>query len=166
MTVRRHPGLAPLLAAALAAAAWASFALAAETYQHDAIGRLTDVAYANGGSIHYTYDPNGNILSIVTSLATTAVEGGGSPLLFALGPTTPNPGSGARSMAFAIPARGLVTLRAFDVSGRVVATLYNRVLDPGRYHAQFSTGRWANGVYFYRLEMDGRVLTGRLIVLR
>src|SRR3989442_9367555 len=41
---------------------------AAETYQHDAIGRLTDVAYANGSSFHYTYDANGNVLSVITSL--------------------------------------------------------------------------------------------------
>ena len=153
------------LAAAIAVAVWAPLALAAETYQHDAIGRVTDVTYANGGSLHYTYDANGNVLSIVTSL-TTAVEDASSPLQFALGPTTPNPGSGPRSMAFTIPARGHVTLRVFDVSGRQVATLYDRVLDAGRYDAQFSTDRWGNGVYFYRLQMGGRVRAGRLVVLR
>ena len=138
---------------------------AVENYQHDAIGRLTDVAYANGGSLHYTYDANGNVLSVVTSLA-SAVEDGGPGLQFALGPTTPNPGSGSRSLAFTIPARGHVTLRVFDVSGRAVATLYDRALDPGRYTAQFSTERWGNGVYFYRLQMGGRVRAGRLVVLR
>jgi YD repeat-containing protein len=138
---------------------------AVETYQHDAIGRLTDVTYANGGSFHYTFDANGNLLSIVTSLA-TAVGDESPALQFALGPTTPNPGSGRRNMAFTIPARGHVSLRVFDVSGREVATLYNRVLDPGRYNAQFSTERWGNGVYFYRLEAAGRVRSGRLVVLR
>ena len=138
---------------------------AVENYLHDALGRLTDVSYANGGSFHYTYDANGNLLSVVTSLA-TAVGDASPSIEFALGPTTPNPGSGARSMAFAIPARGHVTLRAFDVSGRVVATLYDRVLDRGRYNAQFSTDRWGNGVYFYRLEMAGHVRSGRLVVLR
>jgi YD repeat-containing protein len=138
---------------------------AVENYQHDAIGRLIDVAYANGSSFHYTYDANGNLLSIVTSLA-TAVGDESAPLQFALGPTTPNPGSGARNMAFTIPARGHVALRVFDVSGREVATLYNRVLDPGRYNAQFSTDRWGNGVYFYRLETAGHVRSGRLVVLR
>jgi YD repeat-containing protein len=166
MSLRSHPGLAPLLAAALAVTAWASLALAAETYQHDPLGRLNDVAYQNGGSIHYTYDANGNLLSIVTSLAVTAVGDGGPALQFALGPTTPNPGSGARNMAFTIPARGHVTLRVFDVSGREIATLYNRVLDPGHYNAQFSTDRWGNGVYFYRLEAAGHVRSGRLVVLR
>jgi YD repeat-containing protein len=138
---------------------------AAETYQHDAIGRLTDVEYANGGSLHYTYDANGNVLSIVTSLA-TSVDGSTAPLKFMLGLATPNPASGPRSLAFTIPARGHVTLRVFEVSGREAATLYDRVLDPGRYTARFSTDRWASGVYFYRLELSGSVLTGRLVVLR
>lgn len=160
MTPRR------ILLALVFAALWAVPAGAAETYQHDVIGRLTDVSYANGGSLHYTYDANGNLLSIVTSLAATGVEDGGSALRFALGPTTPNPGSGPRNMAFTIPTRGYVTLRVFDASGREVATLYDRVLDAGRYNAQFSTDRWANGVYFYRLQASGRVRTGRLVVLR
>ena len=138
---------------------------AVEMYQHDAIGRLTDISYANGGSFHYTYDANGNLLSIVTSLA-TAVGDESPSLQFALGPTTPNPGSGRRNMAFTIPARGHVTLRVFDVSGRVVSTLYDRTLERGHYNAQFSTERWGNGVYFYRLETAGHVRSGRLVVLR
>ena len=140
-------------------------AAAMESYTYDTIGRLTDVSYANGGSLHYTYDANGNVLSIVTSLA-TAVEESGARLEFALGPTTPNPGSGPRSIAFSTPARGHVTLRVFDVSGRQVATLFDRVLDPGRYVARFSSDRWAGGVYFYRLEMGSRVRVGRMVVLR
>jgi YD repeat-containing protein len=155
--------------AALAASFWlvagSTLASAGETYQHDAIGRLTDIAYANGGSFHYTYDANGNLLSVVTSLA-TAVGDASPPLQFALGPATPNPGSGARSVAFTIPSRGHVTLRVFDVLGRAIATLYDRALDPGLYTAQFSTERWGNGVYFYRLETAGRLRSGRLVVLR
>jgi YD repeat-containing protein len=154
-----------LLAATFALAAAVAPANAAESYQYDAIGRLIDVAYANGGSLHYTYDANGNILSIVTSLA-TGVGDASPPLEFALGPATPNPGSGPRNILFSTPARGRVTLRVFDVSGREVATLFDRVVDPGRYKAQFSTDRWGNGVYFYRLKMDGRVRAGRLVVLR
>jgi YD repeat-containing protein len=156
---------AALRGAALAALFVLQGPTAVENYQHDAIGRLIDIAYANGGSFHYTYDANGNVLSVVTSL-TTAVGDASSPLQFALGPMTPNPGSGARSLAFTIPARGHVTLRVFDVSGREVATLYDRALDPGRYVARFSSDRWAAGVYYYRLQMAGHVRSGRMVVLR
>ena len=142
-------------------------ARAGETYAHDAQGRLTDATYTDGSAIHYTYDANGNILSIVATGATTDVN----PMLpapyeFALGPATPNPGGGDRRIGFAIATPGRVRLTVTDVTGRAVATLYDRDLPPGRYSASFSSARWAGGVYFYRLESAGRSLTGRLIVER
>jgi YD repeat-containing protein len=166
MDTLRKTAAAGVLAVVVLLTALPCPSTAAETYQHDAIGRLTDVQYANGGSLHYTYDANGNVLSILTAIVDTGVDGSTAPLKFTLGLTTPNPASGPRSLAFTIPARGHVTLRVFDVSGREAATLYDRTLDPGRYTARFSTDRWASGVYFYRLALSGRVLTGRLVVLR
>jgi YD repeat-containing protein len=112
----RHVAYA-LVAAALLAPAAAVPALAAETYTYDTQSRLTDIGYQNGGSLHYTYDANGNILSVITSL-TTAVEEGSATFRFALGPTTPNPGSGMRNVSFTLPAPGRVALRVFDVTGR------------------------------------------------
>jgi YD repeat-containing protein len=142
----RAPRVACAFAIAFALARWAAPAPAAESSTYDTQSRLTDVTYQNGGSIHYTYDANGNIPSIVTSIA-TSVEEGQAPLQFALGPTTPNPGSGPRHLVFSIPSNGHVTLRVFDVSGRQVATLLDRVLPAGHHDAQFSTDRWAAGVY-------------------
>ena len=143
----------------------ASIAAAAETRQYDAIGRLTDIAYQVGGSIHYTFDANGNILSIVSSSGTTGVDGAGPSFALSLGPAMPNPGSGPRRIAFTIPSRGHVSLRVFDLEGREVANLFDRVLDPGRYAAEFSTARWAAGTYFHRLDVAGRVRTGRMTVV-
>jgi|SRR5215471_14572548 len=142
-------------------------ATAAESYTHDAQGRLTDVTYADGSAIHYTFDANGNILSIVTSGATTGVDPvTPAAFAFALGPVTPNPGSGDRRIAFSIATAGHVRLRVTDVAGRAVASLYDRDLAPGRYTASFSSARWAGGVYFYRLESGGESLAGRLVVER
>ena len=151
-----------MLALALAAPV---VARAAETYAHDAVGRLTDATYQNGSSIHYVYDANGNLLSIVSSFSSTGV-GPGTPEVFrlALGAAVPNPGSGPRTLAFSIATAGRVTLRVTDVAGRAVATLYDRELDPGRYVASFDSGRWPAGVYFFRLESTGRKLSGSLIV--
>lgn len=143
----------------------ASIAAAAETRQYDAIGRLTDIAYQVGGSIHYTFDANGNILSIVSSSGTTGVTGAGPSPALSMGPAMPNPGSGTRRIAFAIPSRGHVSLRAFDLSGREVAVLFDRELEPGRHTVEFSTARWAAGTYFHRLEVAGRVRTGRITVV-
>jgi len=138
---------------------------AVETHQFDTLGRLTDIAYATGGSIHYTYDANGNLLTIVSTVATGGVGGKPSPVALALGPVTPNPGYGPRRIEFAIPSRGRVTLRVIDVAGRVMATLLDRDLEPGPYTAQFSTASWGAGEYFYRLDAAGRTRAGRMVVL-
>jgi len=158
---RFHVAIA-ILALALVGAAPA---FAAETYTYDNQSRLTDVAYQNGGSLHYTYDANGNILSVITSLA-AAVEGTEATYQFALGPTTPNPGSGSRSVFFTMASRGHVTLRVFDVTGRLQATLVDRDLDRGRHDVRFLNDRWPAGIYYYRLESAGTIRSGRMVVLR
>lgn len=165
MRSRRDPraAFAPVIAFALAL--WAAPAPAAESYTYDTQSRLTDVSYQNGSSLHYTYDANGNILSIVTSLV-TAVEEGSPNYQFALGPTTPNPGGGTRNVFFTMASRGRVTLRVFDVTGRLHQTLVNHDLDRGRHDVRFFTDRWSAGVYFYRLESAGMVRSGRLVVVR
>ena len=167
VSARAWAAISCALAIAFGLATWSPTVHAAETREYDAIGRLAALHYNNGGSIHYTHDANGNILSIVRSLAATGVEGSPqAPLQFALGPATPNPGSSPRMISVTIPTRGRVTLRVYDVSGRLVVTLADHVYDPGRYVARFSADRWAGGVYFYRLEMGGRVRVGRMVVLR
>src|SRR5262245_56876491 len=146
-------------------APWAAVAFAAESFTYDTQSRLTDITYQNGGSLHYTYDANGNILSEIVSLA-TSVEESATTFQFALGPTTPNPGGGARSVSFTLPAAGRVALRAFDVTGRLQATLVDRDLGMGHHVVRFFTDRWSAGVYYYRLESAGKVRNGRMVVLR
>ena len=59
-------GLALVLlwAAANAALPLPTAIAATETYGYDSAGRLTRVTYPNGYTIQYSYDDNGNILSI------------------------------------------------------------------------------------------------------
>jgi len=139
----------------------------ADQYAYDAMGRLTQVTYTSGGITAYTYDPNGNILSIVSSLG-SGVEEADSPqgrLEFALGRTTPNPTSGSTTLRFSIPGRDRVVLRIFDVSGRLVSVPVDATLDAGPYTARITAPRMAGGVYFYRLEWSGRSLTRRFVMI-
>jgi len=165
MRSRRDSRVAFASGIAFALALWSAPALAAESYTYDTQSRLTDVSYQNGSSLHYTYDANGNIVSIITSLV-TAVENGPTSYQFALGSTAPNPGNGPRDVSFTMAARGRVTLRVFDVSGRLAQTLVDRDLDRGRHDVHFFTDRWTAGVYFYRLEQAGVVRSGRMVVVR
>jgi len=90
---------------------------------------------------------------------------------FQLASPRPNPSTGDASLRFALPRAASVRLRAFDVSGRLVCTLVDRVL-PAGWHAvvwrrsDSKSARFASGVYMLRLEALGEVRTRKLLLIR
>jgi len=51
---------------------------------------------------------------------------------------------------------GFVTLKIFDLLGREVATLVNEKKDAGTYSVQWNASGFSSGIYFYRLEANGK----------
>jgi hypothetical protein len=90
---------------------------------------------------------------------------------FGLEQNVPNPFRGGTSIAYASPRPMPVTLRVFDVSGRMVRTLVDGVVPAGR-HTVTWDGRdergleTTAGVYFYRLDGENETLTKKTIRLR
>lgn len=104
----------------------------------------------------------------------TGVPGGEIPWPAALelDPNAPNPFNPVTTLRFALPAdAGRVRLRVFDLKGRVVRTLVDGRLPPGRHEVQWrgrdEDGReMASGVYLYRLEAGGASALGRMTLVR
>jgi len=78
------------------------------------------------------------------------------------------------TIAFGVPGEGAATVRAtvklYDVRGRVVRTLVDRVVPPGRYQATWDGDdergtRAPAGVYFYELVAGGTRLRGKTLLL-
>jgi hypothetical protein len=96
--------------------------------------------------------------------------GGGSTDLSLL-QNVPNPFNPVTEIVFGIPERSPVTLRVYTVSGRLVRTLVDGVLDAGRHRAVWygvdSAGEETpSGVYFYELMYEGRRLTRKMALTR
>jgi len=98
---------------------------------------------------------------LVEENSATAVEGepsGMRPSAYRLYASYPNPFNPATIIAFDLPARTLVDLKVYDVSGRLVRTLANqRGYEPGhqtiRWDGRNDAGRTVTaGVYFYELS--------------
>lgn len=96
----------------------------------------------------------------------------GSPLTrIQLEPARPNPTSGSATLAFTLPEPGEARLTVFDASGRRVARLADGRFAAGAHRFEWSgrsdDGRSAaNGIYFYRLEAEGTVITRKLTRVR
>jgi hypothetical protein len=83
----------------------------------------------------------------------------------------PNPLNPTGVIAFEMPRAGHATLRLYDVHGRLVRTLWDRMTPAGEASVPFdgtdARGEVvATGVYFFRLEVPGHVHKGRVTVLK
>lgn len=76
----------------------------------------------------------------------------------------PHPVRTSASIRFVVPRRGPVALRAYDLSGREVRRIVNRVLDAGQHDATFDSRGLPGGVYFVRLEAGGVSAARKLVV--
>jgi hypothetical protein len=99
------------------------------------------------------------------------VPGDALPRELALSAPAPNPLRGSCWLRLALPREARVTLAIHDPQGRRVRTLLAGTLSAGRHPAVWDgrddAGRAvAGGLYFVRLECEGRTLTRRIAALR
>ncbi|MEZ4647583.1 MAG: FlgD immunoglobulin-like domain containing protein [Candidatus Eisenbacteria bacterium] len=99
-------------------------------------------------------------------------DGAASPeLRLVLDPPVPNPMRDSSTIRFVLPRAGDVRLRVFDVGGRSIGTLLREEMDAGEHTFTFD-GRAAEGqvlvpgVYYTRLEADGRSTSQKLVIVR
>ena len=98
-------------------------------------------------------------------------NGPANPQGFNLYQNHPNPFNGQTRILFYIPDRAYVELDMFDANGRRVRELMRRVYPQGHtavlWDGRNDSGRpVASGVYVYRLKVEGKVLTRKLLLLR
>ncbi len=94
------------------------------------------------------------------------------PEELALQQNYPNPFNPSTTIKFQIaPAvdgsnSSLVTLKVFNMLGEEVATLAEEFLEPGTYSTSFSGDGLASGLYFYRLQHGGSVVTRKMVLMK
>ncbi len=83
----------------------------------------------------------------------------------------PNPFNSSTQIRIYIPGISSTKLEIFDIQGRLVNTLIDRILTPGEYSLRWngvnsSGNSVASGSYFYRLISGDDVITKRVILLK
>ena len=77
----------------------------------------------------------------------------------------PNPFNPRTKIEYGLPREGHVTLRVYDIQGRLVSTLVNGRMNAGNHTVEFNGDKLPSGVYMMRLEMPGGAEVNRRITL-
>lgn len=128
-----------------------------------------------GSLVSWSLDTTPPINGVCTPcLAGTGAPGpvGTAPAAFGLRPSRPNPFHDRTELHYALDRGGPVTLRIYDVGGRLVTTLVDRAMPAGAGVAvwdgrDLARREVASGIYFLRLATpDGRADTKRIHLIR
>lgn len=105
---------------------------------------------------------NGGVITGVGNSSSVILN----PNDFSLAQNYPNPFNPETKINFAVPSKGLVTLKVYNVLGREVANLVNEVLNPGAHEVVFNASSLPSGTYFYRLESGNFISTKKMMLVK
>ena len=121
------------------------------------------LAVSDGGAVH--------LYELDTATVPVSSEATGEPAAAIALRNYPNPFNPSTTIEYEIPEDGLVRLNVFNLLGRRVTTLVQGWQTAGRHQVDWTAlsprGQpLASGVYFYRLEFNGRTVTRKMVLLR
>ncbi len=88
------------------------------------------------------------------------------PAGFELYQNFPNPFNPTTTIRYQISSRMHVVLEVFDLLGRRVSTLDDRVRDAGEYTITVAANAWGSGIYFCRLKAGNRERLIKIVLMR
>ena len=78
----------------------------------------------------------------------------------------PNPFNPITKITYQVAEYGFVSLKVYDILGREVSTLVNKVQSPGSYDVNFDGRKLNSGVFFYRIKSGDEILTKKMTLLK
>ena len=121
------------------------------------------------GNYIYAVSEIGVWKRLLNGTGTTAVTTKSNEVVntFALSQNYPNPFNPSTVIQFTVPSNGRAVLKVFNILGQEVATLFDGVAAAGEYHQEtFDASRLASGIYFSRLEFDGKMQMKKMLLLK
>lgn len=113
--------------------------------------------------------PGGGHVTItepVTQYTPTSIENINKEIGFNLYQNYPNPFNPETNIKFEIAKSGLTTLKVYNMAGKEVAVLINEKLSAGGYVVKFNGSNLTSGVYFYKIENNGKSEVKKMILMK
>ena len=104
--------------------------------------------------------PNTDILEVTNELVYE------NPTEFTLAQNYPNPFNPSTNIEFSLPRSGQIKLSVFNTLGQTVQVLVDELRNEGSHTITFDASSLSSGIYFYRLEYDGKALVNKMILLK
>lgn len=133
--------------------------------------RPRGIAFSPTGDTVYVTQFNSGTREIVQRFigkATVGVqpEPGTVARTFSLEQNYPNPFNPSTGIKFSVNNGGQTTLKVYSLLGREVSTLVNERLNAGVYSVTFNASNLPSGTYFYTLNVDGRQISKKMMLLK
>jgi hypothetical protein len=88
-----------------------------------------------------------------------------SPQKFELTQNYPNPFNPHTNIQFTLPNDANVKLKILNVLGESASILVDEQLTTGVHHYEFNASKLPSGIYFYAIEVDGKILSTKKMIL-
>jgi hypothetical protein len=89
-----------------------------------------------------------------------------TPAEFALLQNYPNPFNPLTTIKYRLPNFSAVSLKVYDILGRQIQTLVNAKQDAGTYEVTFDGGKYASGIYFYKMVSGDFTQTKKMLLIK
>lgn len=85
---------------------------------------------------------------------------------FELGQNYPNPFNPVTTIKYSVPSTGNVVLKVYDVLGREVSTLINRVQEAGQHSISFDASALSSGMYIYTITSGNFTASKKMMLMK
>lgn len=114
-----------------------------------------------------TYQNTGNFcIKALSVYLPTGIGEDNTEIKFELLQNMPNPFSNSTSIHFSLEKTADVQLYILDMSGRMISTLVDGQLQSGEHAITWDAGDTENGMYLYKLMVNGKSETKRMVLMR
>jgi hypothetical protein len=78
----------------------------------------------------------------------------------------PEPFNPSTLIHYTLPEGGVLKLDVFNLQGAKVATLVNGSVPAGQHQVTFDAGQMPSGMYLYRLNYNGKIVSGKMMLMK
>lgn len=119
-----------------------------------------------GGNISSNFDPVKQTVFIQLTVPTGVDDADGTVSDYTLEQNYPNPFNPSTSISFGLPEASHISLKIYDATGELRATVAEGVYTSGKHFVNFSGENLASGIYFYTLRTEKNTISKKMSLIK